>query len=130
MSSKQSTVNSHQFSVVCGQVMTGLEVRKEVFRYAKKIESLIMKHALDGGKGAEYRHIRANDLLLLVLAKSMGNRPFGELFIQWCIKGGTSMLRDQILSQLDYNNDFIPDFNAFVLIDDLGIELRKEASHG
>jgi hypothetical protein len=107
-----------------------LEARKsrpfhQVFMYAKKLDKLMEKDIKSEGRGVTPKHERAKALLSHVLTKAQSNPEYASKCLTWMEAGGTRALKHDLLSPLGYDDEQMTDFDAFVLIDDLGIHLRQ-----
>lgn len=73
----------------------------------------------------EAKYEQARTFLGQMLHKSRIDHEYALKLVTWISQGGTSYLRDQLLSPIGYDGDYIVQFNAFALIDSLGGNLRE-----
>lgn len=112
---------------------TNSDSRKWIFAQLAQLSELITVDAVMQSEHG-HKHVKAQEYLNLMMNRAVNQEDFSLLLTQWLRAGGTASLRDQILPQIGYQNDYIPDFNVMVLIDDIGIQyrekMRKEESNG
>lgn len=101
---------------------------KEIYDWVQIFQYRVREDALEAGWGLQNQHFKVITWLDMILNKAVTGHEVGQLFVQWAKDGGTSFLRDTVLHTLPFDNDHIPDFNAFVLLDEIGIIARREAS--
>ncbi len=97
----------------------------QVFVYAQKLDKLMEKDVKDEGIGITPKHERAKALLARLLTKAQSDAAYAANCLMWMEEGGASLLKHTLLSPLAYDDNNLTDFDAFVLIDDLGIFLRE-----
>lgn len=97
----------------------------QVFHYAQKLDRLIEKDAREEGSGMTAKHQRARSFLAALQSRAHGSADYAVQCLQWMEKGGTRLLKHDVLSPLGYHDELMTDFDAMVLLDDLGISLRK-----
>ncbi len=98
--------------------------RKWIFAQLAHLSELITVDAVMNSEYV-YKHVKAQEFLNLMMNRAVNREDFADMLTKWLRFGGTALLRDKILPQLGYVNDYIPDFNVMVLLDDIGIEYRK-----
>lgn len=108
-----------------------LAVRKNqrfsvVFTAFQELETSIKEDAIEEGAGMGASHHRARALCALVLSKAHRDAAYCAIVHDWVSAGKTSILRDHILRPIGLDTDQMTDFDAFVLLDDLGISLREK----
>jgi hypothetical protein len=105
---------------------------KGSFRQLQRLKKLVIKQAAKEGSGMRPRHHRAYKLVDQIIDKASADLDYALEVKQWISKGSTVLLRDAILQPVGCDPNQLNDFNAFVLLDKLGISLRerKEAVNG
>lgn len=101
----------------------------EVFLHVHKLETLIKADAIEEGQGMTAKHHRAKELISLLLSRAHIQPQYAQQVLTWIADGGTRLLRDQLLKPLGYEDDRMRDFDAFVLLDDLRVQLRGRAKN-
>ncbi|WP_057935834.1 hypothetical protein [Algoriphagus resistens] len=88
------------------------------------IHTLITVHAIDQ-KAYSRKHEIAKGFITDLLSQIKDDGVLSLLLEKWLKDGSTKRLRDIILLYVDYRNDYIPHFNAMVLLDDICIQYRE-----
>lgn len=107
------------------------ERRSYLFHYIQRIKRAMLSQAINKDR-RDAKYEMARTFLGQMLHQSRIDDEYAKKLVTWISQGGTGYLRDQLLTPIGYDGDYIVQFNAFTLIDDLGVNLRegKEGKNG
>jgi hypothetical protein len=104
------------------------QIKQEVLQISQRLHNLISEDAIRNGMQMTAKHHKAKAFVDAMESRAMISSGYALSLILWSREGGTSVLRDNLLRPLLYNNDKMEHFNAFTLLDDCGIKLRNSSA--